>query len=310
MIIELEGPDGSGKGTAARSFSEAYGVMSDGQEALILKAGQPDPPDRDPFEEYETGLADKLPVLTDSLVVLDRWALGEMIYGPLLRGHSRLTPGGMLHVSMFMKALGARRYVLLPPEDTLMQRFTDRGDDLIDKDDLMHIWHEYDRLGHQFGYEIIRSDIPPAALLFGNLLELSKIARRAEELAAFAPGYIGTLTPRVVLAGDVRAGDHLAAFTPASRQGCAYFFTEHLANYADIVLTKVGILNTGEPGMNLREADRFLGTPRWIALGRAAEERLNRAGLITRYVPHPQAARRFASKGDYGMAVMRAAHLI
>lgn len=76
MRFIIEGPDGTGKTTLAKR-------LEDEQELTYRHEGPP-PTNETIFHYYdEMAMADD--------IVLDRWALGEPVYGPLLRDGSRLS---------------------------------------------------------------------------------------------------------------------------------------------------------------------------------------------------------------------------
>lgn len=96
MLVVIEGPDGSGKTTLARRVAEAAG-------GEYRHAG---PPERHPLVEYTAPLAGYRPGGGQTLV-LDRWHLGELVYGPLYRGKCGLTPSQFAAVEDFLLSLGA-----------------------------------------------------------------------------------------------------------------------------------------------------------------------------------------------------------
>lgn len=311
MIVILEGPDCGGKDFQAAFICQA--AAEDGLEVRQLAYGPPDPPSRSPFEEYERDLLrflDDGPVLPETVVIVNRHALGEPVYGPLLRGKSRLTPGGLLHVEMLTTALGAAKFMMLPPIATLVSRMRSRKDDMIDEGELAYLHAEYAKLAVLCRYEAREKSLMPddlRPLMWG----WESSANLADAIAHSAPGYIGSLMPRTVLAGDVRAGNDdpdppfIHAFTPAA-QGSASFLMDALAPYSRQVLAGYGILNTGEAGMDLAAADKVLGEPRWIALGANASARLAEAGLSHRTIPHPSWVRRFRrmTTEEYGKLII------
>lgn len=92
MIVIIEGPDGAGKTTLARAIQQDTGWQ-------YIHANAPA---AHPLIEYTAPLSDS----TKSFV-LDRWHLGEMVYGPLHRGGSRLSPEQFVAVEQFLDERGA-----------------------------------------------------------------------------------------------------------------------------------------------------------------------------------------------------------
>lgn len=307
MLFILEGSDGSGKTTMAGALEDAYRLHYPQGEVLRLKAGPPDPPDRNAVEEYELGLLRQLPDNPASLVVCDRWNLGEMIYGPLLRQNRRLSRGQELHVEMFLQSLGAVKSVLSPKWDDVVKRFRKRGDDLIDETDLIHVYQWYRRAAQKYCYGIVQHSLPPPEWLRAKLTFAMSQSTLAARVSSVAPGYTGTLMPLRVLAGDVRSPKHqdpehekagwVHAFTPA-QNGCAMWMLDRMADWPSEVLRTTGMLNTGEPGMDLAQADQVLAKPRWVALGSVASIRLTEAGIPHLPMPHPQYVKRFKKNDE------------
>lgn len=146
MIIVLEGPDLAGKTTFAREL-EADGfqyhhsgpLKGDAKEAYL-----------DPLDAMSTG---------DH--VLDRWHLGELFYGPLLRGESKVTPKLLDEIETQLTALGAMRLIVTAPLQVIRDRHAERGDDLLSLEQIekahafYDAWLEHDtrwRRIERFGY--------------------------------------------------------------------------------------------------------------------------------------------------------------
>jgi hypothetical protein len=305
MLIILEGADNSGKTTMAHALADAHQG-----ESLILKYGMPDPPDQNPFAEYEAGLIDRMNPDPEALTIVDRWALGDIIYGPLMRGKARLNAGGLLHCEMLADGLGALRLMMNPPLAVILKRWRARGDDLIDISEAAGLHESYTYYAPRYGYRQLR-DVPGEDRLMGILLTARHRAMEAEALKAVAPGYIGTLHPHAVLAGDVRSGADdpdpvfTHAFTPAG-PGSAQYLMDALATHCRTAIWHAGVLNTGEEGMNLKEANALFNEPHWVALGANASQRLNEAGIDHTDIAHPQYWRRFRNKdvAEYASQIM------
>lgn len=314
MLFVMEGPDCGGKDWQSEKLISAYRESWPDGEVITIRHGPPDPPDRPPFEEYEAELLARLPADPETLVICNRHSLGELIYGPLLRGGSRLTLGGELHIELLLMSLGATRWAMIPPLSVLSGRLLERGDDLVDTGELAFLHEMYTLFARSFGYQVLRDGESQPRQLTMILDSALDRAIASSAIRESLPGYIGSLSPSCVLAGDVRSGAspldddfHRSAFTPAT-PGSAEYLMNSLATYAK-VLTRpagLGILNTGEDDMALDKADELLGAPRWIALGVAAARRLEDAGIDAERVPHPSWARRFRARAasEYGMRLM------
>lgn len=98
MIIIFEGPDGSGKTTLARATVELLAQVDLDRPALYMHASAPE---RHPLVEYTS------PLRPGRNYVLDRWHLGEMIYGQLYRGKPGLTQEQFWAVEQYLYDMAA-----------------------------------------------------------------------------------------------------------------------------------------------------------------------------------------------------------
>lgn len=122
MIIIIEGPDGAGKTTLAHKLATC----------LNLKYHHEGPPPVDipPLDHY-LGVLEKY---RHCSVVIDRFALGERVYGPALRGGDRLGQDGFDAVSRRCLELNAHQIICLPPVDACLQAWMFSGKpELFDK---------------------------------------------------------------------------------------------------------------------------------------------------------------------------------
>lgn len=115
-IVILEGPDGCGK----TSFAKA--LFDFDPDTVLFRSG---PPKGSAMAQYEGKIkhAFECRNVYGMNVVIDRLHVGEMVYGPLLRGGSTLVPGWF---EQFEKRLGAtnvvRAYVTIDSWDIHRKR--------------------------------------------------------------------------------------------------------------------------------------------------------------------------------------------
>lgn len=314
MLITIEGPDCGGKSTLTRQLIEA--ARRRGWTGDRVHKGPP-APDADAFTEYETALdVEPLRGLIDAdhhVVVMDRWHVGEAIYGPLWRGRSRLTTAGLAHVEGALDAVGAIRVMCLPPYHELQARFFTRGDDLTKLDELPIIHAAYQNHAGLFDYAVVTGSEDRNRVV-GGLLDLAwqRHVRAQYVLAQGKRTYVGPLWPSYLLVGDERnAGprpDLTRPFTPVNGAGCSGWLWD--AVIATGYYGEVGLVNSSEAGVDVRQLWRELDEPRVIALGGKASARLHEAGVRHRLVFHPQYARRFQHKDfdGYVAALKEAMH--
>jgi len=121
-LFVAEGCDGSGK---TRLIGDIAHVMPD--NVTTLHRG---PLKRDPMLEYVGDLMSYLPGKSPS-ILCDRWHLGEMVYGPLYRGESKITPAMNLFIDLFLDSRGACRMWMDTPYEIVSKRLSDRGEDFL-----------------------------------------------------------------------------------------------------------------------------------------------------------------------------------
>lgn len=112
MIVIIDGPDGSGKSTLAEKICQLTG-------AELIHASEPQ---RHPLVEYT------YQILPSEDYVLDRWHLGELVYGPLYRGGSGLSDAQFDAVEEYLDDLGAIVVHCTGPVMELMTRLRQRGE--------------------------------------------------------------------------------------------------------------------------------------------------------------------------------------
>lgn len=313
-IILLEGADLSGKSTLAQTLKTAWLKLGGPHRAVSqLHAGPPDPktPIRDQYERAFWYMGECIAPPTDPelLVICDRWYLGELVYGPLLRGNSRLTPLMQRHLEGVLTSLGALQVVVDVTDELRAKRFAERGDDLVSLEQANRAAAAYRRLRPQLLTTYVDGAAQNPARTAGLLLTIARreAAAAAELWPLHRGGYVGPRRPELLLVGDRRNGGDLPApFPPYSEAGCSSYLWETLASFP-----AVGLVNAHEPEHDgqLGAIVKALGSPRVVALGRQASGALGREGVPHGTVPHPQWWKRFRhhDQPEYAQAIRRAA---
>lgn len=122
----IEGPDGAGKTTYSRKLCEQFG--------LAYHHEGPPPADVDIFKHYKFLLETKIPTC------FDRLHLGEMIYGPLLRGKSGISFEQCRYLSHM-----ALVTVCLPPASVCMRSLHEE-EYIKDPAQLVHAYERWQKL--------------------------------------------------------------------------------------------------------------------------------------------------------------------
>lgn len=284
MLIILEGPDGAGKTTLALDVVSRIHASRRRHGVTLLHRG---PLRAEALEEYVLDLNGYLPAV-GTHVVADRWHVGELIYGPLLRGVSQLDDAQAAYVEMFLQSRGA--VVALPDFNRAAGVIQERGDDLVDGGMLDAIIDGYTAWQRTTTLPIVHELDTPTDFADRIITAASKHARDVEHLH---PRYVGTRWPSTLLVGDVsspRQGVEWGVpFVPLGGTS-GHFLLQALPPEERRV---TGLVNAHELTRDeLRILIQQLGHPRVVALGTAAHDTLDRYGLPHGAVPHPKYARR------------------
>jgi len=146
MIIILEGCDGSGKTVLANALAKKYSF-------LIRHTGRP-PAFGDLLIDYVTAL------LKDRYarpgVVFDRLAFGELVYGPIFRGASRLTEKDWSIFRSITTELQAMHVLCMPPYDVCRENWHAKREDYIKSEALLKkVYEDYIYLTPMLGPDLI-----------------------------------------------------------------------------------------------------------------------------------------------------------
>lgn len=193
MLVILEGVDGSGKSTLVDDF-----LLQLGDSAVTLHRG---PIKTHPMHEYVHALRAYQP--TTDKVVCDRWHVGELVYGPLYRGESKLTSAMETYVELFLTSRGALKLWVDTPFETVRVRLATRGEDFLQEQHLRLVWDFYrDHLPIR-GWRSVsgKEQKQKRAELVADLITRAKRLCMTAP-STYWPGYVGPLNPRVLLVGN------------------------------------------------------------------------------------------------------------
>jgi len=295
MLVIVEGVDGVGKSTFVEQLTHLITSIEHHDDVEKLKAGPPDP-ELDILEEYELAIQGYRPG-QHTHVVCDRWHVGELIYGPILRGTSRLDLARLTHLEMFLRSRGALVVHLTAPPLEIIERRKRRGEmDLLADDQVELVLHEYmDVLWDtatrtRIGYwgQNTQEDVKLLREMMSYAWDLDLAARPLEEF----PTYIGPPKPEYLLLGEqrnTRPDDRWeAAFVPVPTGNSGHYL---LSNLPPELRVKAGIANALEEDLTGLLA--ALDYPNVVALGKEAHNAVSEISWKHGTVPHPQYWRRF-----------------
>ena len=115
--IVLEGPDCAGKTTLAKELEKCgYRYIHNG------------PPGNNPYIDYSNQL---IHAGYSGPTVFDRLHVGEMVYGPILRGHSRITMDQFEELNNTIREQGGIIVICLPTWRNIIDCWSGRKDEHI-----------------------------------------------------------------------------------------------------------------------------------------------------------------------------------
>lgn len=137
-VYIFEGADLVGKTTMAHRL--AARLTAEGLDVATLHFSPPKP--------GLTGIELYLRPLQEAMegadaVVVDRFYLGEDVYGPMLRGASVLTAFDRETIEEFLDQIGAKRFWVDEGDRLIAKRFNERGDDLLKLEQILKAAHSY-----------------------------------------------------------------------------------------------------------------------------------------------------------------------
>lgn len=281
MIIILEGCDGSGKTTLAKHLVEKYG--------LEYRHEGPPPPDVHPLQYYGA----ILDAARGKNVVFDRFALGERVYGPVLRGGTRLGKPEWRVFERLMRAVGAVQIICVVPYEVAHQNWSSGRPELFHDEEKFKQTYDMFEAFAKVGMwrNMWRYDYTS-----GGLWMLSGLDANAPTLP---PGLIGAPNPNYLFVGD-KGSDPLSKTTDL-----AFFGTEGSSGYLTYILDQVGVSEHECAFVNATRWDGqvlpwVIPAKKTIALGTHAVTECRRRFLAHEAIPHPQYWKRFHAHDPAG----------
>ena len=277
----FEGPDGSGKSTAAKVFAETTGAKYVHFPALPRVS-------RNLGRMYVEAMLPALLGYQD--VVFDRCWLSEMPYGVAFReGRDRLTDASRRMLERLAMRCGAVVVRCQPAWETVKKTYLSRKHrEMLDNDgQLKTVYDLYAEQGTDLP-ELVY-DYTKEPVLRQLLVDGARMRPHPLDLAS-----AGNWDGRVVLIGEAFAErkDNDAwyqwPFASFSGEGCSQWLAE-----------KLGLIEVGEDQILWLNSDQDLSVlydlkpERIIALGNQAYDQLYRLKIAAATVPHPQAWKRF-----------------
>lgn len=249
------------------------------------------PPQNIPVLEHYGALLD---AARGKHVIFDRLALGERVYGQLLRNNDRLGYRGQVVFDRLVNAVGAVKVMCLPTFDTCLRNWSSGRPELIkDPAVLSHTFTEFASLSAgciMYDYEA------PQAF---EKLEAHLANWRSRQYKTLPPGMVGDPDATFIILGD-------RGSNPKALVDLPFFSTENSSDYLNRALELAGFREHDTAFMNAYTIHGQLNqfkqqwlvnnwsTRRVIALGNAAGDACRDQKLTNfQRVPHPQFWKRF-----------------
>lgn len=131
-VIVLEGIDGAGKSTLAENIKKLAPVKT-----IIEHRG----PLKGSVEEELLEPLQDLP--TKTLMVCDRWHVGEMVYGPIYRGQSKVAGVWEKTIERTLDKMGAVKVIVAPALTEVKKRLDVRGEDYLQPEHVEQVYTAY-----------------------------------------------------------------------------------------------------------------------------------------------------------------------
>lgn len=285
MLIIIEGADKAGKTTLGQEIASKFGYE-------YRHFGKPGP---NPAQEYAEAL---LSVNTPQ--VWDRGFIGELVYGPLLRGRNTIDPFRLLILERLARSKGAILIHANPDLAVVKRRYDEEGDPLITANENVIAYNKFQELANATSlmkFEYRGTDWGTLSDFVDQLKLHAAQMRRCAEDGRELTG-IGTICgKRIIFVGE-ELNHKVTWLRKPFDQGHSSMYIANAMLFAgvpesQVYMTNAKTLTTAEIVYHQTASKHY--SPRWIALGQRANEMLDEHNVPHAWIPHPAYWRRFQS---------------
>lgn len=297
-VIILEGPDGSGKTTLANTLATDHGFK-------VIHSGVPK--ETNGHDLFNTYLMDLwLALHEDQPVVFDRLYLGELIYGPIMRGRSLLTDHHQRMLDRVVMAYDIKHVLCLPPRPVAYDNWRAKKQDYVDHETKWgQVFEAYDRCCSTDDRYLVYDYTWP----WGHQDDEGGYSVALNSLFIPRPtlplGVVGSPRAKLLVVGEqVNAKIQEVDLPFMDDGGSSAFLDDCLkAGYLESEVAYCNAYNiNGVPNRFERWAMRLkVPLPNVVALGKKAAKLLSQQGIPHTSLPHPQYVKRFQNgkKAEY-----------
>jgi len=282
MLIIIEGPDKSGKTTLAKKIEERFHY----QYAHFSAPGN------DPASEYASFFEG-----ISYPTVCDRSYFGERVYGPLLRGASKISDLQYAVIERICRLKGAIFIYASTPLKVCQARLNDNlANEKISLKDNQRAWVRFKTLIHSCNlWPLLFYDATKETALADLLLHLERLLlplRSHAILAMNCCSGVGTIYgEKVVFVGDRLNMKITWLGLPFDNGPASSYLYERFkeANVPEDLVYLCNAINLTKGEVNFLNLENTT----WIGLGTYAHQKLLNLGVKHQTIPHPQYWHRF-----------------
>lgn len=276
-VIILEGENKTGKTTLAKEF-QSHGFD-------YIKCSQPK---GDPYIEYMNILKK---IKKDT--VIDRFAYGELVYGPLYRGESKLSNEQLRNIEMKVMALGGVLIYCTDNPKNIEKRFKQENEEFADVKKIKKTISLYNKIFDK----VLLKKYKHIMMSEYDILTNSKIwsiLHNIKQSWSKINNVIGnTYNPKLILVGDkrnIKANFEYNKIGQPFDFGKSSQFLFEAIERAGIPLKDIMILNSDNKDLHLL---RLYTEATIVSLGAKANEKLNKLRIKNVKINHPSHESRF-----------------
>lgn len=278
MIIILEGPDGGGKTTLARQIQEKFQNVEYHHEG---------PPPKDiHIVEHLGAVLDRY---RGKNVVIDRFALGERVYGPVVRGFDQLGDEGWKLIKRLINATGAMEVLCMPSYEVCHKAWSSGREEMFKKEEQFKLFYtRYEQLkANQYIYDYTN------LLNLGHLMSVLNTLQQIDRIIGLPAGMVGSPVADYLFVGE-------RGSKPTALHDLPFFSTTDSSRYfndalrdADFREDQIAFINAYKHDGTENTIPRNFKTV--IALGGPASAVCTAQQVPHRLLYHPQFWKRFHS---------------